>query len=48
MGLAFASLRWLRLKIEDDPGRPHLLRTVRGGATGSNQPSLRPSRPGIV
>jgi DNA-binding response OmpR family regulator len=23
-------VRWLRLKIEDDPGRPRLLRTVRG------------------
>jgi two-component system alkaline phosphatase synthesis response regulator PhoP len=23
-------VRWLRLKIEDDPGNPRLLRTVRG------------------
>jgi DNA-binding response OmpR family regulator len=23
-------VRWLRLKIEDDPGKPRLLRTVRG------------------
>jgi DNA-binding response OmpR family regulator len=37
-------VRWLRLKIEDDPSEPRLLRTVRGVGYRFEAPSLRPSR----